>query len=60
MTTLDRLTKRRDELLKQQEQLRTNLIATTGAIQALDEQIAEESKPPPNRAERRRAAKATP
>lgn len=60
MTTLERLEKRRSELLQQQEQLRNNLIATTGAIQALDEQIAEESKPLPNRAERRRQAKGKP
>jgi hypothetical protein len=42
--TTERLRQQRDQLAKESEQIKANLIATGGAIQILDKLIAEEEK----------------
>ena len=53
MTRLERLQKRRAELGQQSEQLRANYLASLGALQVLDEEIAEEQKPVPVKEKRK-------
>lgn len=40
--TVERLKQQREDLVKELEQIKANLIATNGAIQILDKLIAEE------------------
>ena len=42
--TVERLKEQREQLIKEMEQIKANLHATTGAIQILDKLIAEEDE----------------